>query len=272
MKEVFLHAYAIAVALSILFLIPTGAVVTNSLATPSPAALAAATGLFSRNGHQHVAELVGVLTLILVVWVLVSEKSALVRRLAWIPLVIVFAEIGLGHAAGKGSPAVSLVHAFLAPVFLASVAALAFATSPAWRREPVMIQDRGWPPLRGLAKTALGFVVLQVALGASFRHGVIGVMFHIVGALFVVLTLLAFVVCLTTLADHPLLGPAAMTLLVITFVQMLLGLTVLVMSDQTLAKLEGLLVGAAHVTLASLILAISVIVVMETHRSVRGRV
>jgi len=98
------------------------------------------------------------------------------------------------------------------------------------------------------------------------------VMFHIVGALFVVLTLLAFVVCLTTLADHPLLGPAAMTLLVITFVQMLLGLTVLVMSDQTLAKLEGLLVGAAHVTLASLILAISVIVVMETHRSVRGRV
>jgi heme A synthase len=268
MKDGLLHAYAIVVALSVLFVISTGAVVTNSLATPSPDAMAAATGLFSPKAHQHEAELVGVLTLLLLAWVFVSEKRPLTRRIAWFPLVIVFAEIGLGHAAGKASPTVSMVHAFLAPVLLASLAALGFAMSPIWRREPVMIEDRGWPPLRGLARTALVFVVLQVALGASFRHGEIGVLYHVVGALLLVLTLLAFVVCLTTLANHPLLGPASITLLVLTFVQVFLGLTVLVMSDRTLAKLAGLLVGAAHVALASLILSVTVIVAMETHRSV----
>jgi heme A synthase len=267
-----LRTYAVAVALSILFVISTGAVVTNSLATPSPAALAAATGLFSPKAHQHAAELVGALTVILVVWVFVAEKRVLVRRLAWTPLAAVLADMGLGYAARNGSPAVSLLHAFLAPILLASVVALSFAISPIWRREPVMIQDRGWPPLRGLAKTTLVFVVLQVAMGASFRHGAMGVLPHIVGALFVVLTLLAFVVCLTTMAEHRLLGPAAITLLVITFVQVFLGLTVVVMSDQTLAKLAGLLVGTAHVALASLILAVSVIVAMETHRCVRGKV
>jgi heme A synthase len=266
-----LRTYAVAVALGIVFLIATGAVVTNSLATPSPAAMAAATGLFSPKGHQHEAEAVGLLTIILVVWAYVSER-AVVRRLVWLPLVIVLAEIGLGHAAGKASQIVSLLHAFLAPILLASVAALTFAISPAWRREPVMIQDRGWPPLRGLAKTAVVFVVLQVALGAAFRHGAIGVLYHIVGALFVVLTLLTFVVCLTTMADHPTLGPAAITLLVITFLQVFLGLTVVVMSDQALANLAGLLVGAAHVTLASLILAATVLVAMETHRSVLPKV
>jgi len=267
-----LRTYAVAVALGILFLISTGAVVTNSLATPSPAALAAASGLFSPKGHQHAAELVGALTVILAIWAFVTEKQASVRRLAWIPLVIVLAEIGLGHAAGKAAPTVGLLHAFLAPILLASVVALTFAISPIWRSEPVMIQDRGWPPLRGLAKTALVFVVLQVALGASFRHGAVGVLYHVVGALLLVLTLLAFVVCLTTLANHPLLGPAAISLLVLTFVQVFLGLTVLVMSDQTLAKLAGLLVGTAHVTLASLILAVTVLVAMETHRSVFRKV
>jgi heme A synthase len=266
-----LRIYAVVVTLSILFLISTGAVVTNSFATPSPAAIAAATGLFSPKAHQHAAEAVGLLTIILVVWVFVAGKQVSARRLAWIPLVLVLAQIGLGHAARKGSPTVGLLHAFLAPILLASVVAVTFAISTNWRGEPVMIHDRGWPPLRGLSTTTLVFVVLQVALGASFRHGAIGVMFHIVGALFVVLTLLAFVVCLTTMTSHPLLGPAAITLLVITFIQVFLGLTVVVMSDQTLAKLTGLLVGAAHVTLASLILAMSVMVAMETHRCVPAK-
>jgi len=266
MKEIFVHVYAIAVALCLLVVIVTGAVVTNSLAVP---AAAITTGLFSSSGHQHAAETVGLLTVILVVWVLVTEKRAPVRQLAWLPLVAVVAEIGLGHAAGKASPLVSLLHAFLAPVLLSTVAALALATSPAWRRDPVTIQDKGWPPMRGLARTTLVFVVLQVALGAAFRHGAMGVMPHIIGALVVVVLLLTLVICLTQMAGESLIKPVAITLLVIAAVQVFLGLTVVSMSDKAMAQLAGLIFSTAHVMLGALTLAFSVVVALEARRSVR---
>lgn len=266
MKETLVHVYAIAVALCVLFVTVTGAVVTNSLAVP---AAAIPSGLFSSSGHQRAAEVVGLLTALLVGLVWMAVKRAPVRRLAWFPLIAVVAEIGVGHAAGKASPMVSLLHAFLAPVFLATVVALALATSPAWRREPAMLQDKGWPPMRGLARTTLVFVVLQVALGAAFRHGAMGVMPHIIGALVVVVLLLTLVICLTQMAGQSLLKPAAITLLVIASVQVFLGLTVVSMSDQAMAKLAGLIFGTAHVALGALTLAASVVVAMEARRSVR---
>jgi heme A synthase len=160
------------------------------------------------------------------------------------------------------------LHAFLAPVLLATVAALALALSPGWRREPVMIQDKGWPPLRGIALTTLVFVVLQVALGAAFRHGALGVMPHIIGALVVAVLILTKVICLTQMSGKSLLKPAAITLLVMVGVQIFLGLTVVSMSDRAMAQLAGLIFSAAHVALGSATLAASVVVTMEARRSV----
>jgi heme A synthase len=269
MKETLLHIYALIVAACALFVIVMGAVVTNSLVVP---AMEAPAGLFSRAGHQHAGEAVGVLTMILVAWVWIAGKSSPARRLAWIPLVAVIAQIGLGHASGKASPMVSLLHAFLAPVFLSSVAALALATSPAWRRDARILRDKGWPPMRGLARITLVFVVLQVLLGAAFRHGAMGVMPHIVGALVVIILLLTLVICLTQMPGESLLKPAAITLLVIAGVQIFLGLTVVSMSDKAMAGMAGLVFSCAHVALGALTLATSVVVAMEARRSVRPAV
>lgn len=265
MKTTVLHVNAVFVALCVLFVVVSGATVTNSLAVPAAPIL---TGLLSSAGHQHAGEAVGLLVVILVLWVWIAMKTGPARRLAWFPLIAVVAEIGLGHGAGKSAPLVSLAHAFMAPVLLSTVAALALATSLAWRRAPVMIQDKGWPPMRGLALTTLVFVVLQVAMGAAFRHGVLGVMPHIIGALVVAVLILTKVICLTQMSGKGLLKPAAITLLVMVGVQIFLGLTVVSMSDRAMAQLAGLIFSAVHVALGSATLAASVVVTMEARRSV----
>jgi heme A synthase len=268
MKETLVHVYAWLVAACVLFVIVSGAVVTNGLVVP---AMAVGSGLFSSSGHQHEGEAVGVLTLILVLAIWIAGKASPARRLAWVPLVAVVVEIGLGHASGKEASTMSLLHAFMAPVLLSSIAAVALATSPAWRREPVILRDKGWPPMRGLARTTLVFVVLQVLLGAAFRHGALGVMPHIVGALVVVVLLLTLVILLTQMQGQSLLKPWAITLLVLAAVQVFLGLTVVSMNDKTMAQMGGLVFSAAHVALGAMTLSASVIVAMEAGRSVRSQ-
>ena len=81
----------------------------------------------------------------------------------------------------------SMIHAFLAPLLLSVLVAIAVATSKSWQHEPVCLPDKGWPSLRGVARNTLVLVVIQVALGAAFRYDVIGVMTHIIGALVVAL-------------------------------------------------------------------------------------
>jgi len=69
--------------------------------------------------------------------------------------------------------------------------------------DPVMLQDQGWPSLRGVARNTLVVVVIQVALGAAFRYGSINVMTHILGALVVTIFILTLVVLVTLMPEHP---------------------------------------------------------------------
>ena len=264
MRENLVHALAWIAAASTLAVIVAGAIVTNSLtnslAMPSTPGFA---GLFSRAGHQHAAEAVGVLVMVLAIGAWLCGKESPARRWAWVPLVLVIAQIGLGHAAGKSAAMISLLHAFLAPILLASIAALVLASSPAWRRSPVMLQDKGWPPMRGFARITFLMVVLQALLGAAFRHGALGVMPHIVGALVVAILLLILVICITQMPGEALLKPAAISMLVMAAVQIFLGLTVISMNDKTMAQTAGLIVSTAHVALGALTLAVGAVVAIE---------
>src|SRR5262249_22748671 len=127
--------------------------------------------------------------------------------------------------------------------------------------------DKGWPPLRSLGRNTVVLVVLQVALGVGFRYDAMGVMPHILGALVVAVFILALVVCVTLLPEHPTLRPAAITLAVITFAQIFLGLTVV--SLGTTSQLPVAALGAAHVTLGALTLAATAVVALEIRRNIR---
>ena len=76
------------------------------------------------------------------------------------------------------------------------------------------------PSLRSLAILMPALVLVQIALGAAFRHGAIGVMPHVIGAMVVSLAIL--IVCAFVLhqfPEHRALRPAAMALLAVTLVQ-----------------------------------------------------
>jgi heme A synthase len=166
----------------------------------------------------------------------------------------------------------TMAHAFLAPILLALVAAIALATSRSWQGEPICLQDQGWPPLRGVARNTLALVVIQVGLGAAFRYGSIGVMVHILGALVVVVFILMLVVCVTLMPEHATLRPAAITLGVVTFVQIFLGLTVVSMG--TAKANAGLAAGVAvaHVATGAVTLAVTLVVALEVWRCVKPAV
>ena len=255
MRNLGLHLYAWLVAAGFVYLEVTGAIAAGQEGAPL--------GL-----HRIIASAVAVLVIGLAIWLTAAEKRAWLRRLGWIVLAGAVAEAGLGEMSGSASPLVSMLHAFLAPLLLALVAAVAVGTSKSWQHPPICLPDKGWPPLRGVARYTLMLVVIQVALGALFRYDMIGVMTHIIGALVVAVFILVLVVCVTMMQEHPTLRPAAITLAVVIFVQILLGLTVISMGSAKTNKTAALVFAVSHVVLGAITLATTLVVALETWRCV----
>jgi heme A synthase len=198
-----------------------------------------------------------------------GEKRSWLRRLGWVALAGVGAEGGLGVLASPASAVTSMAHACLAPLLLSVVVAIVVGTSGSWGRDPIFLHDQGWPSLRGVARNTLAVVVIQVALGAAFRYGSISVMIHILGALVVTIFILMLVVLVTLMPEHPTLRPAAITLGVVTFVQIFLGLTVVSMGSVTSAEPAVAACAVAHVTTGAVTLAMTLVVALEIWRNVR---
>jgi cytochrome c oxidase assembly protein subunit 15 len=173
-----LRAFTKFVALSTLFLIYAGAMVTSTgsgLAVPDwplsygmlmPPMVA---GIFYEHGHRLLAASVGLLTVIQAIWLFRSEPKQFVRRLGWIS---VGAVIGQGLLGGLTvrlllPPAVSIGHAGLAEIFLCLNVSIAFFTSEAFRRmRGAQIADA---PV-ALSSALVALVYIQILLGATMRH------------------------------------------------------------------------------------------------------
>jgi heme A synthase len=263
MKNLGLHVYSILVALAALGLIASGAVVANQDGAPE--------GL-----HRAMGAIVAVLVIGLGAWLAVTKTHEWLRQLGRGAVAVTIADAGLGLLAGPASaptlPMTSMAHAFLAPILLSLVVAIAVATSRSWQSDPIFLQDQGWPPLRGVARNTLALVVIQVGLGAAFRYGSIGVMVHILGALIVVVFILTLVVLVTLMPEHPTLRPAAITLGVVTFAQVFLGLTAVSMGTAQANKGVAGAVAVAHVSTGAVTLAVTLVVALEVWRNVRPAV
>jgi cytochrome c oxidase assembly protein subunit 15 len=123
--------------------------------------------IFYEHGHRLVASGVGLLTIVLAVWLWVTEPRQWLRRLGVAALAAVIAQGLLGGLTVKFflPPAVSTAHAGLAEIFFCMTVAIALFTSPGWARPGV--DD---PHLRVLA-TATTFVIFcQILVGATMRH------------------------------------------------------------------------------------------------------
>jgi cytochrome c oxidase assembly protein subunit 15 len=166
------------VALSTLFLIYAGAMVTSTgsgLAVPDwplsygmfmPPMVA---GIFYEHGHRVLAASVGLLTVIQAIWLYRSEPKRFVRRLGWVSVGAVIAQGLLGGLTVRLllPHSVSIGHAGLAEIFLCLNVSIAFFTSESFRRmRGAQVSDA---PV-ALTTALVVAVYVQILLGATMRH------------------------------------------------------------------------------------------------------
>lgn len=276
-----LYRYSVLVAACALLLLLSGAYITTSeeQATSIDQSVFAGTGhvraleaIFTAQNHTLLAIAIGILTTALVTWLMVAANGGALRLLGVAAIAIFALDGWLGS---RGTPQLSRliggIHAVLAHLFFSLMVMIAVFTSSRWKREPEFVDDGGHTSLRGLALAAPFLVLLQIALGASYRHGILEVLPHIVGAF--AATAVILLVCLTVtqdFADHRSLNSTAIALLCIILTQISLGIATFTMRLQHLEDTSVFLFSSMlHVMVGSLTLAATVVMAMQVRRNVR---
>jgi heme a synthase len=131
-------------------------------------------GILYEHGHRLIASTVGFLTIVLAVWLAVSDHRRWMKRLGAAALGAVIAQGVLGGLTVMFflPPAISTAHAGLAEIFFCLTVAIALFTSPRWIEGysgpgENVVDDSG---LRRLATATTALVFCQILVGATMRH------------------------------------------------------------------------------------------------------
>jgi len=291
-----LNRFAIFVACATFFLIIAGALVTShdaGLATPDwplsngqvfPKMVG---NLFWEHGHRMVATTVGMLTIVLMIYILAKEKRDWVRKLGVFALLAVIAQGLLGGLTVKLMLplAVSTAHATLAQLFFCTTVSLAVFTSRSWMAAEPLPEEKGTLPLRYLCTAALVTIFLQLVIGATLRHSATWdqhlpmhlVLTHIGGAVAVTIALgMATLTVLQRHKDEKFLARPALIALLLLFVQLSLGIAAYVTrlkspgDPQPLNPMISITV--AHVACGALVFVSTIILTLRTYRVLPARV
>ena len=210
-----LHRLAILLCCMTVVLLAAGALVTSNEAGDSVPDWPVSFGrwLISANNfvanvrfeysHRVVAGIVGMTTLLLAVWAQFSERRSWVRKLGWIAVAGVAAQAGIGGLRvllPEYKALIAIPHALVAQSFFAVVVVIIVFTSRGWSAEHTVKPDTAGVPLRKLVAATVCGVLIQLVLGAGFRHQALGIIPHAVGALAV--TLLIFSTVLAVMRRH----------------------------------------------------------------------
>jgi cytochrome c oxidase assembly protein subunit 15 len=195
------YRFAVATACCTILLMMAGAMVTSNGAADSvpdwplayhrliPPLIG---GIRFEYTHRVLAGLVSIMTLGLAVLITMTERRPVVKPLGWTALVLVLAQAGLGgFRVLKGYPAISATaHATLAQIFFITLVALSLYLSSWWQRDLPQLDDSGRPRVRLLASGMTASILVQLVLGAAFRHGAFGIIPHLIGAAVVTVMIL----------------------------------------------------------------------------------
>jgi heme A synthase len=258
-----LHRYAVFVAACTLALILAGACVTSEIRALPGSTVApplTSTSVFLEQTHSIAGISVDILTAGLAIWLLMADKRSWMRLLGGAALVAIVGESLLGNY--------PILHALLAPLLFALMTAIALFTSNDWAQGPDIAEHWWQPSLRSLAVLMPILVLMQIALGAAYRHNAMSVLWHILNALIVLLFILVVgVAVMRQYPEHRSLRPAALALVVITSTQVLLGFAVFLVLIISSGNNIALVVSSvAHVVTGSLTLAATVVVVIQIRR------
>jgi heme a synthase len=250
-------------------------------------------GVKFEHGHRVVAELVGLLTIIAAIWTWRVDNRRWMRGLTIGAVLGVIFQGVLGGLTVLNftPPLISTAHAAVGQTMFCVLAAIAVFTSKSWLEEPAeKILRKDSAPLIRHSWMLIGFLYLQLILGAAFRHvwtkwGPMGsnhwpvpkiihtfLYPHMLNALFV--AGLIFYLSMRTLSKHssiPHLKRPAVWLLMLLILQLLLGVGAYIVrvvqgineEQPTLALVS---VTVIHLAIGALILALAVIFIVQTYR------
>jgi cytochrome c oxidase assembly protein subunit 15 len=125
-------------------------------------------GIFFEHTHRLIASTVGLLTIILAVWLWLTEHRRWVRNLGWIALgAVVLQGVLGGLRVTMLKDEIGIFHACLAQGFFGLLVFIAIVTSRAWEHVPA---SAGASAAFRLAVVTTTLIFGQVALGAAMRH------------------------------------------------------------------------------------------------------
>src|SRR5246127_3215446 len=128
-------------------------------------------GLFEPT-HRLMGALVGLLTIILTVWLWISEHRRWVRNLGVIALAgVILQGILGGLRVTMLKDEIGIFHACVAQAFLALLVVIALVTTSSWRSlGEIDINSKEFALIRKLALAITLAIYVQLALGATMRH------------------------------------------------------------------------------------------------------
>lgn len=250
-------------------------------------------GVKYEHTHRLIAEAVGFLTIVVAVWTWLVDKR---RWMRWLTVGAVAGVVLQGVLGGLTvlnflPPAISTAHATVGQTMFCVLAAIAVFTSRSWLVEPAeRITKKEARPLLRHCWMLIGFLYLQLILGAAFRHvwtkwgptaanlwptqKIIHAFLypHIFNALIV--SGLVLYVSLHTISKHsriPHLRRPAVVLLVLLIAQLMLGFAayvtrVILGVDELQPTVNLVTTTVAHVGTGALMLAVTVILTIQAYR------
>jgi cytochrome c oxidase assembly protein subunit 15 len=190
------HTFAVFTACCTFLLLIAGALVTSNdagLSVPDwPLSYGSLMppmvgGIFYEHGHRMIAAFVGFLSIILAVSLWRTEPR---KWLRWLGLAALGAVIAQGILGGITvlfflPASISAAHATLAQIFFCTVVSIALFTSGWWQRARPLAVDAQGTSIHSLGIATAAATLVQLILGAAFRHKGFGIDPHLAGAMVV---------------------------------------------------------------------------------------
>jgi heme a synthase len=281
-----LHRFAVFLACWTFLLIIAGALVTSNdagLSVPDwPTSFGSlykipklVGGVKFEHTHRMIAQVAGLLTIVLAIWTWRVEKRRWMRILGLAAVGIVIAQGVLGGLTVKYylPPAISSAHAALAQTFFCITVAMALFTGQKWVEEQPRVEvDHRRPSLFTLTLVSIFVLYVQLTLGAMFRHHGLSWWPHVLNAV-VVSFVLAWtsVRALTGCANIDAVRRPAVLMLSLVIAQLCLGFTAFLTRvawghDAVQPELPMVISTVAHVAVGALLLATTVVLSIQVSR------
>jgi heme A synthase len=220
-----------------------------------------------------IAGTVGILTIILALAIWIRDSRRWAKWVAGGAVLAVLAQAALGGITVLFylPVAISTSHATLGQIFFCLAASLAVFTRAGWRWDEPKLEDTSAPSLRLLTVVTTGIILVQLVIGAVYRHSGKGLDLHIAGA-GVVTMFVAYLVTriLIKFSQTPQLLRPALLLGGMLVVQVSLGIAsyVVKMAERNAPQPLPPVVNTttAHVAVGALVLLTSLYMTYQTHR------